>query len=136
MKIRTGFVSNSSSSSFLIFVGKKELQWKLQLGSTGHELSISDLESLIERSDRLCYEAEFRWISADDAREYIDERWLDEAEKKELLFKIDQLTTDIDERDNYHFAKVEYSHHDSVSAAVFEAMVEEGIIDKIYEMEN
>ena len=134
MKIRTGFVSNSSSSSFPIFVGVKERSWKLSLGSNANRgLDIDDLEALLERPSWRYDEQHFSWIYASEAREYISHLWLDDDEKAELLKRIDSLAENIDERDSYYFARVELSYHDRVSLEVFHAMVSEGIIDKIYE---
>lgn len=135
MKIRGGFVSNSSSSSFLIFVGDKERLWELQLGSTSLSLSLDDLESIINRGRYYDDDSRVSWIYADEAREYVDHLWLEDEEKKALIAQIDRLATDIDERDNYYFARVEYSFHDRASDRVFRAMVDEGIIDKLFETE-
>ena len=136
MKVRSGFVSNSSSSSFLIFVGDKERRWKLQLGSSSYSLDVDDLESIVDRPSYYSDDNRFSWISAAEARDYVDHLWIEDDEKKALIAQIDRLATDIDERDNYYFARVEYSHHDRIIGHILHAMIDECIIDKIFELEG
>lgn len=137
MKIRTGFVSNSSSSSFLVYVGKARDR-KLMLGSTEYFLTYSefyDMFNLASRND-WSSETDCRELVWSEVLEYYDpsRAWEPEAYERALVRarEIDKDQTD----DSCDWLRLEISYHQPALLQMLRAMHEEGIVTVIYDEEE
>ena len=119
MKIRSGFVSNSSSSSFIIEYKDSYQPIKVE----GQDLSLNDLFDYIDHE--CCnynYETTVHEItnendeSKESLLEYIDYQiqWVDDEVKQKLL----NLKEDIKANEST-FARFELSYHDKMGRFIF-----------------
>ncbi|HUS51014.1 MAG TPA: hypothetical protein VMZ91_12675 [Candidatus Paceibacterota bacterium] len=83
MKIRNGFVSNSSSSSFICSVCKEEV--------IGRDISLRDAEMVqCKKGHKFCEEHKLREISIEDKINYVlNDKYVDEESKK-LVVKMNE----------------------------------------------
>jgi hypothetical protein len=90
MKIRTGFVSNSSSSSFVVAVSKCNVCSHCGRGD-------EDVLDLIEQSVKANDDGETSIDSVDKVNviKYIKESWYYDGRSKELISKIEGLDSNV-----------------------------------------
>ena len=94
MKIRNGFVSNSSSSSFIIdLTGTEKCP---HCGRKG--LTIESIELLCEKD----YDSEIRAIGKEEITEHIKEWWFNEEIKDVIIDKVNNSNSPIMLSIDYH----------------------------------
>lgn len=86
-KIRTGFVSNSSSSSFIVAGKKGENKVKITLEVDLKELSSRVVETIEELNSAIIYE--YGYGERNTVEEVLDEDWFDKDKYERLVKEIE-----------------------------------------------
>lgn len=121
MKVRSGYVSNSSSSSFIIAY-KEDAE--LKLGRSGKSITMRDFIDAVERSTRDWSSDETQLVAygEENVVEREQERWSYD-DSKEML---DGLGKFIEKhrKKGVEFATVKISYHDKFTRTLYDAFKE------------
>jgi len=121
MKNRKGFVSNSSSSSFIIAI-KKDVSKCEHCGR-----SDIDLLQLIDYASD--YESSVEEVGAEGVIHEIKNEWYDNNHSKLIIDKVEEKSKD----KAFKIASVSISYHNAVLNKIFKDMVESGSVEVLCE---
>ena len=129
MKIRQGFVSNSSSTSFVVAYKRKDR-------AEGFCKAV-DLNDFIEKmavADRYSEETDVIAYGKKDVTNYINRKenldWRSDSSKKELeesLQKIEEMDETV-----WEFLCFDLSYHNDVARSILDAMIEQGDVKEFF----
>jgi hypothetical protein len=122
MKIRSGFVSNSSSSSFIIAINDK----MCTCPTCGRR--DKNIFDIIERNSSGYYdETRVKAVGAKEVIDYITDNWYDSERNKELIEKI-KAAGDAGK----YIGLIDISYHDELSNDEYNSQLERGVIEELY----
>ena len=133
MKIRSGYVSNSSSSSFIVEFNNIEQVVRI----AGEEISVSQFFEAVDKPSMTSETEMGKTTYDEDGRERLIEsvdyalKWADDEKKKELLLLKNDLA---DTKKN--FAMVDISYHDHALNFLFRLLCKYELFKLRYETEG
>lgn len=134
MKTRHGFVSNSSSSSF-VFAYDENAELKMDNGSSS--FTMDDFREVIDRmnrdwsSDSTCIVADGKENVLDYEKEHLS--GYDEDEDRKYM---DSLESFIDSHDGMDVSTIRISYHDKLARKMYDAFKASGMIVEFKEQEE
>ena len=137
MKIRNGFVSNSSSSSFLVYVGRAANK-KLRLGDTDQYLTYTEFYDMLNCANRGGWsgDTDYRELNWSEVLDRYDpsKAWDPEAYHRARV-RAREVDMDQDD-DSYDWLQVDISYHLPALLTMLRAMHKEGIVTVVYDEEE
>ena len=123
MKNRKGFVSNSSSSSFILAIKKDASKCE----HCGRE--DIDFLQLVRDAGESDYESSINEVGAEGVIYDIKNDWCDDDDKKFVIDKIEDKNRD----KTYQIVSISISYHNAVLNKILKGMVESGSLEILYE---
>ena len=134
MKIRSGYVSNSSSSSFIVAFDENA---KVKLGESD-EFTIDDFFEVVERSNRNWSSDETSLVASgeENVRCHEKDRWSYDYDEGRKYLKELEGFFDSNRRKGVDFATVRISYHDKMALKLYNAFKQAGGIIEFNEQEE